>query len=451
MQSRLDRPFRPGFVGPIPSIKELYRQYRHKFHAAARRLPPMTQAMFEALVRDISRNGLRRPIIWFQGLILDGVWRFLACEVLGISTRGEQAPPDADPESFVMSANLIRRSYSRPQLAAVAVTFVESLLSEEECIERAAGGSPVDRHQRQTSAILARRFGIGIDSVEAAMRIQRDAPACFVRMLEGEFATVAEADRAAFGSSSEAEADTSSESSSGPEATAGASGTRPKGKGRRQRRGTSGARKARAGEGGGTQNSQAGGEGTQGMSVAEIRAKARELLSLLPRDEQDALFAEFGAVRQAVLPEERGTNQDGSAGATLESRVGYNGSDVGISHGTEPEGAPSSQQTEPATGPSVDRPRVGEQSDSPSAAVRADPTPTGPTTPTEVPRISPDILRRALRAATQRHLTTQRSVARVLGVNPATISRFAGGSANIGATKQNHLVRHLRTLFERAA
>ena len=84
-----------------------------KFHPFAELFPLIKGREFDDLVADIRANGLREPVILFEGAILDGRSRLSACQVAGIrpafrTYRGK------DPLGYVISANLRRRHLSGP-------------------------------------------------------------------------------------------------------------------------------------------------------------------------------------------------------------------------------------------------------------------------------------------------------------------------------------------------
>lgn len=75
-----------------------------KQHELSANFPSMTASEFEALRENIRDHGQRRPIIVFDGEILDGWHRFTACTELGIAPIFEEYSGD-DPSEFAISVN----------------------------------------------------------------------------------------------------------------------------------------------------------------------------------------------------------------------------------------------------------------------------------------------------------------------------------------------------------
>jgi N6-adenosine-specific RNA methylase IME4 len=93
-----------------------------KYHPLANIFPLMEGAAFDALVADIKANGLREPLVTFEGLLLDGRNRWRAAEAAGITITDKdikQFDPkkDGDPLAFVISKNLQRRHLDESQRA----------------------------------------------------------------------------------------------------------------------------------------------------------------------------------------------------------------------------------------------------------------------------------------------------------------------------------------------
>jgi hypothetical protein len=96
----------------------------YDFHELCCIFPRCSDEELQLLVSDIRENGLLTPITRYEGKILDGRNRYLACQMLNIE-------PDyvdfdgKDPLPFVVSRNLCRRHLSESQRAMVAAAIIE--------------------------------------------------------------------------------------------------------------------------------------------------------------------------------------------------------------------------------------------------------------------------------------------------------------------------------------
>ena len=57
---------------------------KYRFHPACTIFPPLPADELRELADDIAANGLRNPIVLFQGKILDGRNRYVSCEMAGV-------------------------------------------------------------------------------------------------------------------------------------------------------------------------------------------------------------------------------------------------------------------------------------------------------------------------------------------------------------------------------
>jgi hypothetical protein len=85
-----------------------------QFHQLAEEIPLMAEAELRKLAIDIKENGLRDPIIIYEGRILDGRHRYLALRLNGHQFKGEEfsrydVQVNGDPERYVISRNIKRR------------------------------------------------------------------------------------------------------------------------------------------------------------------------------------------------------------------------------------------------------------------------------------------------------------------------------------------------------
>jgi len=96
----------------------------YEFHELCCIFPRCSDAELELLISDIRENGLQIPITLYEGKILDGRNRYLACQML--NKEPEYIEFDGDsPLTFVISRNLCRRHLSESQRAMVAAAIIE--------------------------------------------------------------------------------------------------------------------------------------------------------------------------------------------------------------------------------------------------------------------------------------------------------------------------------------
>jgi len=92
-----------------------------KFHAYAEIFPLIEGAEFDALVADIKEHGLREKIWLYEGKILDGRNRFLACKRAKVEPLFRKFSGTAESaDAFVWSINAARRHLTASQLAMAA-------------------------------------------------------------------------------------------------------------------------------------------------------------------------------------------------------------------------------------------------------------------------------------------------------------------------------------------
>ena len=92
---------------------------RLEFHDLANIFPMLDDMKLSELAKDIGEHGVRDPIICFQGKILDGRGRYVACQTVGIEPNNVDFTGD-DALAFVISRNLHRRHMDESQRAMVA-------------------------------------------------------------------------------------------------------------------------------------------------------------------------------------------------------------------------------------------------------------------------------------------------------------------------------------------
>ena len=70
----------------VPTVKS-DDELKIKFHEVSHIFPMMNAEEFEQLKADIEKNGLMEDIWLYQGKIIDGRNRYLACHATGVKPR----------------------------------------------------------------------------------------------------------------------------------------------------------------------------------------------------------------------------------------------------------------------------------------------------------------------------------------------------------------------------
>jgi hypothetical protein len=91
----------------------------YEFQDLANIFPMLAGDEAKALAHDILEHGLREPITVFEGKILDGRNRYIACLEVGVGPRFTPYKGD-NPAAYVVSLNLKRRHLDESQRAMVA-------------------------------------------------------------------------------------------------------------------------------------------------------------------------------------------------------------------------------------------------------------------------------------------------------------------------------------------
>jgi hypothetical protein len=109
---------------------------RIPFHPYAELFPPMTAAEFAGLCADIAGVGLQEEIVRYEGKILEGRSRYLACLLKGVQPRFREYAGECGGSAlaFVVSKNIHRRHLTDGQRAWVAARLKP--LFEEEARQR---------------------------------------------------------------------------------------------------------------------------------------------------------------------------------------------------------------------------------------------------------------------------------------------------------------------------
>jgi len=154
-----------------------------ELHPLCTLFPRIAGHDFEALKADIAANGLRQPIVTYQGMILDGGNRYRACSELGARMEFVEFT-GTNIVSFVFSANLHRRHLSPGQQAAIVASAQDWAKAE------VRGG---DRKTDQSATLhfdsvagRAAESGASLRTQKMADKVARESPDLARQVAHGE-------------------------------------------------------------------------------------------------------------------------------------------------------------------------------------------------------------------------------------------------------------------------
>lgn len=158
-----------------------------EFHPLAEIFPLIDGAEQADLAADIRTYGLREPIIKYEGKILDGRNRYLACVETGTEPRFEAYTGD-NPVAFVISLNLKRRHLNESQRAMVAAKLA-TLTHGGDRVSKQAENLPL------AQARAAELLNVSDRSLRSAKSIQsRGAPELVAAVQSGKVSVSAAAE-----------------------------------------------------------------------------------------------------------------------------------------------------------------------------------------------------------------------------------------------------------------
>ena len=135
-----------------------------ELHSLCEIFPQADEKTLNVMADNIASVGLRRAIVTYEGKILDGRNRYLACVMAKVEpyyVEFEEKYPGEDPLQFVISANLHRRHLNESQRAMAAHDAWE--MSKK-------GGAP-----DATLEKLAEQFNASSRLVDTAGRVKKSA------------------------------------------------------------------------------------------------------------------------------------------------------------------------------------------------------------------------------------------------------------------------------------
>jgi len=151
----------------------------YEFHPIADIFPLIYEQDVSGLVADLQKNGQINPIVLYEGKILDGRNRYLACKGAGIEPRFTEYTGD-DAVGYSVSLNLHRRHLSEAQRANVAARIANMTRADSSAMGHQARYLPTANLQladelKVSSQEAAQKLGVSVRSVEEAKKVQQEA------------------------------------------------------------------------------------------------------------------------------------------------------------------------------------------------------------------------------------------------------------------------------------
>jgi hypothetical protein len=148
----------------------------YQFHEAAN-IFPMDDEHLNGLADDIKKNGQQIPIEIYEGKLLDGRRRYMACRIAGVRPSVRNVTPE-DPVAYVLSLNLHRRHLTPSQAsmcASRAKDIYEREAKERQKLSEGRGQKgPANLPDLKTGDardIAGKAFGVSGKSVDHATRV----------------------------------------------------------------------------------------------------------------------------------------------------------------------------------------------------------------------------------------------------------------------------------------
>jgi len=164
-----------------------FRMTQYAIHPICLLFPPLNREELEELAEDIRIKGLLHPIILFEGKILDGRNRYLACSMAGVKPRFVQWDGGSSPLQWVISENLVRRHLTSSQRAVIAHDLLPLLTNEAKA--RQTVGKKLSKvssdGKGKASQVAARITKTNRTYVQAIKSIDAEAPELLGRIRSG--------------------------------------------------------------------------------------------------------------------------------------------------------------------------------------------------------------------------------------------------------------------------
>lgn len=167
-----------------------------EYHEAAN-IFPLDEEHIDDLADDIRKNGLLVPLETYEGKLLDGRRRWLACKKANVKPRTMEAEC-TDPVAYVLSLNLHRRHLSPTQLGMVGAR-ARAIYDEQAKARQKQGKEklPYPSESGQARDAAGKAVGVSGKTIDAATRVLKQGTPSLVAAVDADKLAVSTAARAA--------------------------------------------------------------------------------------------------------------------------------------------------------------------------------------------------------------------------------------------------------------
>jgi|ERR1700730_9358247 hypothetical protein len=153
-------------------------------HTLAKEFPMLSAQELQEVAEDIKVRGLLAPILTYQGAILDGRNRWVACRMAGVEPTTIEYT-EADPVGSIRSFNILRRHLTTAERARLA-----------ELLATASHGGDHSGSE-STLANTAKELDVSRTSVATVRKIKKKSPKAYNDLKRGKHKSVNAAAKAA--------------------------------------------------------------------------------------------------------------------------------------------------------------------------------------------------------------------------------------------------------------
>lgn len=174
-------------------------------------IPPLTDDEFQRLEKSILAEGVREPIITWDGTIIDGHNRYKICTKHGLvcPNREREFESRDAAKIWIYNNQLGRRNLEAGQKAALVIERNEAKVREAARLRQTSSLKQNQEHndvsdrwgQRnptepesekgRTAEILAKQAGVGSATIKRVLKVKRENPELYDKVRSGEVSSLA--------------------------------------------------------------------------------------------------------------------------------------------------------------------------------------------------------------------------------------------------------------------